>query len=371
MKKIGIITFHASKNCGSMLQAYALQRVLNSLGCESEIIDYSGKEQRRMYSVMSFPHSLKELMRNIYNIPFIGIIQRHYADYEAFRCQFLNVSKASYDDLSELSEETLGYDIYITGSDQVWNIKAQDFDDSYFLPFVNKSKKYAYAVSLGATNITKIPNVEKYMGYINSFNGISVREYNAQKWIAKLYSGNVEICADPTFLLNEKEWELVIGEREVEGDYIFWYTMIYRDDIRNIVVQLGKTLNLPIYVIDPKEWSRRGLFLHGIKLAKNDGPSSYLSMVKNAKIVITSSFHGTVFCNIFKKNFWYINIHNSQTEDDRAIFLLRQLGLSERYVTKDEILKKDVMCGPTYDNSPEMDATRKKSFDFLQKCLND
>lgn len=366
MKKIGIITFHASNNCGSMLQAYALQKVIqNRYKAVCEIIDFSNSEQKRMYSVLYKPKRMKDIFRNMLNLLFYRQIQRHNNDYARFKDNNLCLSKKQYSTLQELEREDFPYDTYIAGSDQVWNINAQDFDDAYFLPFVKKGKKIAYAVSLGATNPNYSKEREKYSKYVGDFTGISVREKNAQKWIRELANKDVNICVDPTLLLSTDEWETITGEREIKGRYIFWYTMIYKKEISDIVQQVSKKYGMPVYVMDAKEWSRRALYLKGIKLAHNGGPSLYLSLVKNAEIVLTSSFHGTVFCNVFKKNFWYINIHDKDTNDDRASFLLSQLGLSDRYIRKSEVLKMDLMTLPVYPEKSPINSTVKESLEFL------
>lgn len=370
-KKLGILTFHASYNCGSMLQAYALQKILkNKFNTDSEIIDFSNKEQKRMYSILYKPRNLKDFCRNCLNLFFYNKINSHNKDYIKFSKDNLIKSKESYHKLEELDEEKLEYDMYITGSDQVWNINAKDFDDTYFLPFVKKKSKIAYAVSLGATNINLSDGKEKFKKYINEFKDISVREKNAQKWIGQIYNKEVKICVDPTLLLSENEWEPIIGKREIKGKYILWYCMIYKKEIRKIIEKISKKYKMPVYVLDAKEWSRRGLFLHGIKLAKNGGPSSYLSLVKNAEMIITSSFHGSVFCSKFKKNFWYLNIHTHDTGDDRASFLLSQLNLKDRLVNKDEILKRDLLESPDYNRKSDIGKYIDESMEFLKKELD-
>ena len=72
-----------------------------------------------------------------------------------------------------------------------------------------------------------------------------------------------------------------------------------------------------------------------------------------------------MFCNVFKKNFWYINIHDKDTNDDRASFLLSQLGLSDRYIRKSEVLKMDLMTLPVYPEKSPINSTVKESLEFL------
>lgn len=368
--KIGIITFHRSYNCGSMLQAYALQTVLKDyFHIESRIIDFSNYEQKRMYSILYFPRNGKELLRNILNLVFYRPIAMHNKDYEAFLADKLNCTRKKYFKLSELDESQMDFDLYITGSDQVWNIRAKDFDDAYFLPFVKEKPKIAYAVSLGATNPNMSDSKERYSTFIKSFNGVSVREKNAQKWIQDLSGRDVDICLDPTMLLKREEWDMIAAEREVDEKYLFWYAMTYKKDVMEKVLEIGQRYHLPIYVLDAKEWSRRGLYLHGIRLAPMGGPTSYLSMVKYADMVITSSFHGTVFCNIFQKNFWYLNIHDHNTQDDRASFLLQQLGLTDRYVNKKEITDRDLLEKPDYTKQNSLAEEVAHSMGYLKRYI--
>lgn len=371
--KIGIITFHASYNCGSMLQAYALQNILKDrYGAKCEIIDFSNSEQKRMYSILYRPRKIKDIFRNVLNMLFYKKIKSHNTDYSAFLKNNLLLSEQHYDSISGLEKIQHDYDIYITGSDQVWNIKAQDFDEAYFLPFVKRGKKLAYAVSLGATNPNHCCEEDKtkYAKYINSFDAISAREGNAQKWIQELSGRNIDICVDPTLLMEPEAWNKIAGPREIKGKYIFWYTMIYRREISDIIAQIGKKYNMPVFVLDAKEWSRRGLYLRGIHLAKNGGPSSFLSLMKNAEIVITSSFHGSVFCNVFKKNFWYINIHDKDSDDDRASYLLNQLGMKSRYIKIRDIMKTDLMTEPVFPENALIESAIKDSYTFLdQYCL--
>ncbi len=369
--KIGIITFHRSYNCGSMLQAYALQTVLkNHFHMESEIIDFSNHEQKRMYSILYSPHNWKEFLRNILNFVFYRIIALHNKDYETFLADKLNCTKKKYFELSELDDRQMDFKLYITGSDQVWNIRAKDFDDAYFLPFVKEKTKIAYAVSLGATNPNMSDNKDRYSTFIKAFDGVSVREKNAQKWIQELSGRDVDLCLDPTMLLKREEWDMIAADREVEGKYLFWYAMTYKKDVMEKVLEIGRKYHLPIYVLDAKEWTRRGLYLRGIKLAPMGGPASYLSLVKYADMVITSSFHGTVFCNIFQKNFWYLNIHDHNTQDDRASFLLQQLGLLDRYVNKKEITERDLLKKPDYTKQNSLAEEVTNSIGYLERYIS-
>lgn len=335
MSKTGIITFHASANCGSMLQAYALQIFLKSLNVTNEIIDFSNAGQRKMYSVFFSPKSIKEFLRLCLNTLFSPVLLRESKDFADFSRKYLELSEQKFYRNEELVEANLDYDCYVAGSDQVWNVKCKDADLAYFLNFVKEpQKKIAYAVSMGGTDINDLTQEKKqlYKTLVEDFSAISVRESNAKEWIEQLASVKVTIQPDPTLLLSKNEWERLASSDSPNSKFIFWYCMNYKDEERKAIQEFAKKKGLDIYIIDAKEWSRRSLYLHGIKLFKQSGPSAFLSLIKNAEYVITSSFHGTVFSSIFEKKFVYLKNKKKISKDTRAQYILEQLGLSDRLI---------------------------------------
>ena len=123
---------------------------------------------------------------------------------------------------------------------------------------------------------------------------------------------------------------------------------------------------MPVYIINGKEWARRGLRRKGIKLSPKGGPRAFLSLVSNATMVVTSSFHGSVFSYVFKKNFWYIGLNKDGGNDDRASFLLKQMGLSERYIKTQEALEKDLLKVPEYDDK-KLQPYVEESINFIEQ----
>lgn len=370
-KLVGIMTFHASHNNGSMLQAYAFQKVLrDKFNLANEIIDFSNRNQQRMYSILYFPRTIKQVARIGLNLLYYQKLKKRYNDFEEFSNKYLVLSSNRI----KTSEGLLGcdnrYDVVVCGSDQIWNTKAQDADKAYFLPFVKSSKKVAYAVSFGATNINTISDVDEYARFINNFSALSVREYNAKKWLEELTSIPVEITADPTLLLNTEDYIPLCSETGIKEKYIFWYTITYTKKSIEYILEVSKKLSLPIYIIDAKEWTRRNLAKYGIKLAPKGGPSSYLSCIKNAELVLTSSFHGTIFSVMFRKNFWYLKKINFDSKDDRASFLLTQLGLLDRFVNLVDVGNLDLSEEPNYtDVSSKIDELRERSMKFIREFI--
>lgn len=371
-KSAGIMTFHASYNSGSMLQAHALQKYLkDTFQIDNEIIDFSNKAQKRMYALFVIPQNIKHFLKNIVYIFFLPILVRYQNDYKKFLNKYFNLSKESYTELDEMKNQQMKYDYLISGSDQVWNVNALDFDDAYFLPF-GSGTKIAYAVSLGAFDYCEfdVDNQEKYRKMTNALDHVSVRENNAKLCLEKLCQNQFEICADPTLLLDKEYWLTLEPERVVKGKYIFWYAMTYGADHLEQIKRISKKYNLPVYVFDTKEWIRRGLAFHNIKLAKASGPCSLISLINNAEIVITSSLHGTIFSTLLEKTFWYYQTSQHNEKDDRATFLLAQLAQSDRLLNTDQLAETDLLRAPDYTATKEnIKDLRRQSYTFLEKAL--
>jgi hypothetical protein len=316
------------------------------------------------------PRTLKQLVRLLINLCFYRTLKKRFNNYNHFSKKHLCVSAKKYTTLEELKKFAHNYDILISGSDQVWNIKAHDADKAYFLPFEEKSiKKIAYAVSLGGTNLCTATDVEEYARYINNFSTISVREKNAKKWMQEITDIPIEIMADPTLLLEKKDYFPLCTNSGINEKYIFWYTTTYTTEAVTYIKKISTKLKLPIYIINAKEWTRRGLFRHGIKLAPNGGPGSYLSCIRNAELVLTSSFHGTIFSVMFEKNFWYLET-NTSSDDDRASFLLDQLALSNRAIGLNKIPKLDFEDKPSYNIATrKIEDLKIKSLMFIENNI--
>lgn len=257
------------------------------------------------------------------------------------------MTEKEYYDNESLCNEDFDFDVYITGSDQVWNINCVDADDAYFLNFVKQGKKIAYATSLGANDIKKTScNSDKYVNYLKSFDFISVREMNAVSQITSLSGRNdIQLQIDPTLFLTREEWanSIDIGERMIKEDYIFYYAFTYSKEVNKIVQSISAKYNLPVYIMDVKNWGPKGLRKLGFNLSSEFGPSAFINLIKYSKLVFTTSFHGTVFSVIFGINFWYVDSSMHNSKDDRAVSLLSQLGLPDRLQNGNYLLSHDVM----------------------------
>lgn len=372
MKKVGLITYHASHNIGSMLQTYAMQHILNEkYKMDVEIINFSSKAQQNMYSMLPKVKSIKGVARILINLMTYPVLKSRFNDYENFIKSKFNMTEVFYEEESELAELSDTYDYIIAGSDQIWNVNCEDFSDAYFIPFKTKAKKISYAPSLGGKNILN-SNVDlgKYNSYINDFDSLSVREVNGKKWLEKLSGRNFEIVADPTILIERQVWDKLANPVDIDGDYIFFYGVPFSPETYDVVCEISKKLNLPVYMLDAKSYIYRGNFMRGINLWGHCSPSDYLGLIKNAKLVITTSFHGSIFSTVFRKNFWAVTFKETNIDDDRIATLFEQLNLKERLIYLEDHNKYDLLSEVDYslydDNIKKF---KDRSFSFLDNSL--
>ncbi len=160
-KKVGILTLSASDNCGSLLQTYALKTYLEKyIGFYAEIINFESEQSKRLYDI--FPKIIWFHPRGLWRrLTHYRALAEQKKDYKHFREVYLNMGKIVYHTEDELKELDGTYSTIICGSDQVWNVGMSDFDNSFFLEWVRKSRKVAYAPSLGGGTLVKKYSPEK------------------------------------------------------------------------------------------------------------------------------------------------------------------------------------------------------------------
>lgn len=374
-KKIGIITFHSSHNCGSMLQAYALQTVIESrYGVEVEIIDFSNSGSRNLYGLFDFRLKKSAIKHNLLTIKHWKLVNEYRGDYINFKEKYLHTTTQQFKNYKDLEILNGRYDLVIAGGDQVWNVLCPDADDAYFLNFVHEGKKAAYSPSLGGNNINEvIQDTEKYKKLLEQFDFISVREPNGQKWLEELTGRKIPIIADPTLLLSHEEWLQKFNIPHINEKYIFNYAFFHnRPEANEAIHKISEETGLPVYILDSKSWAAYRLDKYGIKKFPTTGPIAFLTLMENAEWVLTQSFHGTLFSAMFHKNFWSYRAPSvNKPGDDRAISILRQLGLIDRYQIIDELPNQDFLKGIDYENTDDLILKlRETAFSYLDEIMS-
>lgn len=368
MNKVGIITFHNSYNCGSMLESYAMQTIIKKRGAEPFIIDFSNYGQQNLYSVFPKSKSIKGYIKNCLAIPGMKKIKNNNKCYEQFKKTNFNLTKR-YSEMSEIEDE---FDVVVAGSDQIWNITIEDGDDAYFLPWVKKAKKVAYAPSFGSKNILKYSKKpQKYKKMINDFDCLSIRENNGKKWIKELCNKEVEVLLDPTLLLNADDYEEIIDNNfNVNGEYIFFYCPSFDKNICKFVKKISKKYNLKVITWSTKSYFYKFINRFGFELVPYESPSLYLKLMKNARLVITTSYHGTIFSTIYKKDFITVKNGGMYGDDDRVITLLKQLNMMEQLIPFNFEENFNYLRKVNYSNyEKNIKEIREKSINYIDRNI--
>lgn len=367
MKKVGIITYHAAHNFGANLQAYALQKLVEEIGegqVKCEIIDFRTESQRKGSSLFVKPRHITSIMKDVFVVMNYRNMKARHDGFENFISNYLHLSEESYSDVLELAKSD--YDYYISGSDQIWNWTMKDFDMAYFLPFVKNGKRIAYAPSLGKVDYNNL-SVEKkkeFAFYINNYDELSAREQNVQQFIYKLTNRESCILPDPTLTLEKKEWDAITPERIIKKDYIFFYNFYLNKEKMEIVKKIQQKTGLPVIV--PR--MSTAYLHHGIKAITNASTLEFLSLMKYAKFVITSSFHGTVFSIMFNKPFFVVY---GAEDGTRVSHLLEMFRLTDRVVNLCTIDDKiDSLYDIKYKGMEDiMWSQREKAIKYLKIAL--
>lgn len=361
-KKVGTITFHAAHNYGSNLQAWALQQILTDLGVDGEIINYRTEAQKDQYTPLTKRKGVKYILKNGYFLLNYRTRKAKYLRFENFIEKHLVKSEREYSSLEVLMDEPPQYDYYISGSDQIWNTAPNDASDAYFLPFVKEGKRIAYAPSFG--QIGNIDHKDVVKEYLERYDVLSVREESGQALMKDMLAKDVPIMPDPTLLIQPAKWEQLTASRLIEADYIFFYTLFATKEMIDMVKQISAQMGLPVVI---SNISNQYEIFSGFRKIRDAGPCEFLSLVKHAKFVCVTSFHGTVFSILFHKNFFAIN----GMSDKRISTLLKQTNLTEQAVTKDTLEEK--LCKQAPIDYGEVDkqlrSLRNTGVDFLKKAL--
>lgn len=342
MKKIYTTTFHHACNYGAVLQAYALQQTLLKK-YDTEILNYNCAAIADVYRCFkrrsgSKKHQLTQLVKDILNYKIDYLRNQHF---KTFRRNFLKETP-EYKTAQDIIQHYPKGDIYITGSDQVWSPTiTKGLDPIYTLNFGHHDfKKISYAASAGG-NTTLRHDIKRLAAILQSYQAISVRERTLEQLLQANKVNDVNLTLDPSLLLTKEEWNKLIPPKKLtKQKYILAYSWDEPSFFFQIVNRFAQTNGYKIYYYRRRDYKH--LFQGAKKSYFQYGPCEFLSLIKNAECVFTTSFHGTALSIIFNKKLFVTLSKYS----DRITTLLSALGLSNRIVSSerdfDQILQKDI-----------------------------
>lgn len=369
MLKVGIITLSASDNCGSLLQTYALQQVIEErYECEVDIINFKSQQSEQVYAL--FPNNFYlHPKKTLFTLMNFKSIKKQKKDYQDFRNNYLNLTEKVFGTIESLNSLEGYYDILITGSDQVWNINMTDYSDAFFIPWDNKANKIAYAASLGSIKSIEDQRIEKYKKMIDNFSSISIREETGKKIIEVLTDKRINVTADPTLLLSTEKWDKLAGKRKIKEPYIFYYSWSYPDEEMNrLVERFALEKSIQVIVINSSRWYKYRPEKFKFKLHDESGPIAFLNLMKYAEYVFVQSFHGIIFANLLKKRFFYLNEKESNQVDFRIKGIISLFHEEEQIVHTLDGISSAMQSDLKY-SSVEYKQLIKKSFEFLDQSF--
>ena len=322
--KIGILTFHNAYNYGAILQAFASQETLRLLGHNVEVIDYHNSAidynyEKRKFHIRTIPK------RQFYKIPSY-ILEKYFywkrrKAFQRFISEHINLSKTTYN--QGVSFNLKEYDLILVGSDQVWNKKhTGGFDEVYWGNFsANKSKKVAWSVCMNDMDLSE--NEKSYViNHLKNFDFISVRESSLQSYISNFTNKPIYHTLDPTIILPPNKWEHLCHDVK-ERNYIAVYAVRKENETIEFARKLSRIKGKPLVII--RSYSKP---YFSQKNKECGGPTDFLSYIKHADFVISTSFHGTVFSLIFKRQF----VCPALEENIRVTSILKSVGLENRFI---------------------------------------
>lgn len=380
--RIGIVTYWSSSdNYGQQLQCFALQKYLIGLGHDAYLIKYMPTSHiplwRRIARSIKYrllvSSEQKEKDRKLKLICERNKLLNCRRGFKEFRDKYIKSTEIVYRNIKELRNNPPAADIYICGSDQVWNNSLKDPDTAgWFLDFGKPTvKRVSYAASIGRDIDSS--EINRFTKYLKNFNAISVREQKAYTLCHQLGFDKSIIAIDPTLLQNSSAYdsiEIDSNGTDVAGKpYVFIYTLnirtaeeIYWDDFQKIIAKDG----LQIRSVSSSGYLPARELLPGVQNEQATIPE-WLSLIKHSEYVITTSFHGVVFCLLYHKPFYAVLLQNEYSKgNDRITSLLANVGLENRAIasTHDiEIAQYADICWEEIDK--KIYQFRKKSIDFL------
>lgn len=347
--KIGLLTFHHSTNIGAMMQTYATCRALKELEHEVVIVDVRQPEPRA--------HGIKKLIVDV-------IYFKRDMDVDRFKRNFYPLLTRRYYSVEELRNDPPIVDCLVVGSDQTWNPDiSKEMAMAYYLDFgPNSVKRISYASSFGLNEWPKdSPITANVQAALDHFCCLSVRESSGIEILEKQFGKQGKVVVDPTMLFSDYE-ELTgkIPQRNEVVCYKLNRTPEFYENIGVVKKKTGISLRL----------LNNSFPVKGLRYTYPPSVSEWIRRIGGAKMVVTDSFHGTVFSLLYKRNFVAIKNHNGK--DSRILDLLESVGLKNRaFDSVSSLNNNDSWLEPiNYSGvSDKIEKMREHSWDYLRSAL--
>lgn len=350
--KIALMTIWREKNFGAEMQCYALVKALQLLGHKVEVIDYRLSDK---------PH--KRLKHKI--IDFLRKFSPETRSFQKFWKNYIPTTR-HYKTDTDLQRNPPQADLYITGSDQVWNPDiTKDKWTTYFLNFGSDSiRRISYASSFGEEKWEWEDKKKKASLLLRRYDIISSRENSGVELLKDEFHLSSTMVLDPTLL--HSDYDELLPECSSESKSLVYYPLIPNPDLEKFAIHVAQQKGLNFIntnesnkLLGKITWKRTSIF-------------NWINNFRNAEMVVTPSFHGLAFSLIFRKQFIIVQNAGGKTRSSRITDLLKALGLEDRYFSSiGDALDSRIWEKPI-DYSivgPKLNNLRKSSWDFLKQSI--
>ena len=361
--KIGILTFHCAHNYGAVLQCYATQEFLRSKGYDVEVINYRPEYLLKPYKLfdrkrISSNSPILYLKMLIVQLLLLCDRYRRFRGFEKFINKHLKIGK-----VVTKNNIPSDCDVYLIGSDQIWNPKITcDFDPIYFanFPFAKESRKYiSYAASMEVKTLCG-EQIEFYKKNLNNFDALSVREIELLNLLQTLTPKKISHVLDPTLMVQTNVWDNFSSNKSEKEKYVVVYQVRNNPNTLRIAHHIANQIGAKVKIL--VAWLQ---FIPVDGTNQTASPEEFVDTIRNAACVVTTSFHGTAFSVVFNRPFYTVKLNDGA--DTRSMSLLCSLGLEDRIIEIDD--------SPTFTSidysitNQKLDKLRKESQDYLLNNL--
>lgn len=311
MKKIGVVTWYEGPNYGTVLQALAMQLFLKKNGYDSYLFNYDVPYVVNKKNKKNLNEIINKLLLRFYMFFYKKELNKKNNDLKNIILNNCQMTKhiSCEKDYVEIANQ---FNTIIYGSDQIWN---PDWFHPYYYGYFDsiKSKLISYASSFGVNEIP-LEKVGDLKIALTKFDSISVREENGLNIIKGILKKESTLVLDPTFLLDKKDWEELCDDSKTpDSDYILCYMLTDNTNHWKAIKKFAKRKKMKLCIIPYGGFS----FLNKKNIVVDTNIGNFLDLIKNAKYVITDSFHCSVFSIIFEKKLILFERHNSSKSNSQ------------------------------------------------------
>lgn len=363
MKKVAILTFHRALNYGAKYQAFALLSVINRFN-DGYILDYRCKQiENFFYRNIGLKCKGKNIMKWVLFPKYMKDLRNRKKRFQDFDCFYKYSKTFTPQTIQEADDD---FDVFIAGSDQIWNPVLTGNDLNFFLPFCKEEKRNTYAASLGKAKLTDF-NIDTIDQLLINFRTITVREVSMVNHIKSLAPqvNPLPVC-DPVFLLKAKEWEqsLNLVKYRSNEKYIFVYIVAPQTNAVNKAKRIAKQNGWTVKYIDMGRIKQEG-----IDAVNDAGPIEFLNLMLNAELVITTSFHALALSMIFHKSVQFELSKEKVNANSRLVDLVTRVNMMKYEITDvDDVVYDDYEWDRVDNEIAEM---RHEAIDLLKKMIGE